>query len=419
MTRVIVEQLKSLEQLLLFSSVFKKGLLKVNISKLARQFQKDRKTIRNYLNGKTPKKTRNKAKYLDRYHHLIKTVLTDKYQSFDYINHLFNYLKREHHITCSRSTLNRYIRKDEELNDLFKRKNTTDFTERFETKPGFQAQFDIKEKVKLIKNTGEVVVVYIPTLTLSWSRHNNRMLSLDVKLETLLFFLAKSFEELGGVPGQLVIDNLRQFVDKPRSKRESAVLTSKFMEFCKDYNIEAFPCMPYRPQTKGKTETQNKIVEQLKNYNGTYLDITDMHDMLQVINNEDNLALSQATKFPRIVLLEKERGDLQPLPSKEVRQKYHLRLQEVYVSNESLISFKSNKYSVPKRFIGLKVGVVVVRDELHLYYNNKIITVHQISNQLLNIKKEHQLMYAPSVLTQTEDAINPHLLNEMRNINYD
>ena len=35
--------------------------------------------------------------------------------------------------------------------------------------------------------------------------------------------------------------------------------------------------MPYRPQTKGKTETQNKIVDQLKNYNGKYKDIYDMH----------------------------------------------------------------------------------------------------------------------------------------------
>lgn len=33
--------------------------------------------------------------------------------------------------------------------------------------------------------------------------------------------------------------------------------------------------MPYRPQTKGKTETQNKIVDQLKNYSGTYTGILD------------------------------------------------------------------------------------------------------------------------------------------------
>ena len=51
--------------------------------------------------------------------------------------------------------------------------------------------------------------------------------------------------------------------------------------------------------------------------------------MLETISKEDNEKISQATKFPRIFLLEKEKGDLQPLPSKEIRQKYHLSLKEV------------------------------------------------------------------------------------------
>ena len=37
--------------------------------------------------------------------------------------------------------------------------------------------------------------------------------------------------------------------------------------------------MSRRPQTKGKTETQNKIVDQLKNYNGMYKGILDMHEI--------------------------------------------------------------------------------------------------------------------------------------------
>ena len=82
-----------------------------------------------------------------------------------------------------------------------------------------------------------------------------------------------------------------------------------------------------------------------------------------------------------------------PLPSKEIREKYHLSLNEVHVSNESLISYKSNKYSVPRKFIGLKVGLVVKRDDLHIYYKGKIITIHKISNNLLNIKESHDLKY--------------------------
>ena len=174
--------------------------------------------------------------------------------------------------------------------------------------------------------------------------------------------------------------------------------------------------MPYRPQTKGKTETQNKVVDQLKNYNGKYNDLIDIHDMLEIINKEDNEKISQATKFPRVFLLEKEKGDLLPLPRKEIRQKYHLTLNEVHVSNESLISYRSNKYSVPKKFIGLKVGIVIKRDELHIHYNSKIIAIHKITNNLLNIKKEHNLTYLNN---KPKDLDNKIMIDEMRNINYD
>ena len=91
-----------------------------------------------------------------------------------------------------------------------------------------------------------------------------------MKTEVLLSFLARAFEHIGGVPKELVIDNLKQFVEKPRTKDDEAILTNIFSEFAKDYGFKVKPCMPYRPQTKGKTETQNKIMEQLKNYNGKY-----------------------------------------------------------------------------------------------------------------------------------------------------
>ena len=58
------------------------------------------------------------------------------------------------------------------------------------------------------------------------------------------------------------------------------------------------PCMPYRPQTKGKTETQNKIVDQLKNYNGHYSGLSDIHDKLEMINNEDNERPRRQQDFP-------------------------------------------------------------------------------------------------------------------------
>ena len=393
MTEIILENISSIQDLSMFNKAYKKGLIRVNISKLAKELKKDRKTIKKYLEGYTPKETRNRIKYLDEYREYIVEVLSDKYQSFDYIDHLFKYLKREKGITCSRVTLNRYIREDEELNSLFKRKKENTFTERFETNPGQQVQFDMKEKIRLINSKGEITMGNIATITLGWSRYNIRKLIFDTKVENLLSFLAEAFEEIGGVPKEIVIDNLKQFVEKPRRNKEPAILTAKFEEFCKEYGITPKPCIPYRPQTKGKTETQNKIVVQMKNYNGKYIDLYHMHEILEIINNLDNENVSQATRFPRIFLFKKEKGDFLPLPTTEIRRKYHLTLKEVIVSKESLVSYKSCKYSVPKKYIGYKVGLAIIRDKLHIHYNKKIITIHQITNKILNIKDEHNLKY--------------------------
>lgn len=403
----------------MLSRAYKEGEIKLNVSKLARELRCSRKTLTRRLNGITPKKTRNRKKYLDDYRELIYKYLCDEKRHFDYIDHIYYFMKREHGITCTRSTFFRYIKRDEELSRKFKCNKANTFVQRFETEPGHQAQFDMKEKVKLIDQHGNQTIVYIPTLTLSWSRYNYRQIILKPTTDNLLIFLAQAFEAMGGVPKELVIDNLKAFVDKPRkSADDKALLNSKFEEFCKDYGMIPRPCMPYRPETKGKTETQNKIVDQLKNYNGYYNGLRDIHDKLEIINREDNERPSQATRLPRTFLFEKEKGDLLPLPRKEIRSKYHLKLDEVYVTNESLFQYKYNKYSLPQEYIGKRVGLAIQNKELLVYYNGKIIEKHLITNHKLNIKEEHELYYK-KVAKQAIEHSKQVILKELENIVYD
>ena len=117
------------------------------------------------------------------------------------------------------------------------------------------------------------------------------------------------------------------------------------------------------------------------------------------------------------MILEKEKDELSPPPSQSIRAKYHLSGKQVAVSNESLVSYKSNKYSVPKKFIGKRVDLIIRNELLHIYYNSKIIAVHHITNNLLNILEHHELTYATTKKVVGKEA--NIIIKEMRNINYD
>lgn len=417
--------INTLDECRTLSDAIMKGLIAMpNISKLAKQLNADRKTVRKALSGIQPSKTRTRTKYLDQYRSLILELLEDEYKEFDYFQHMYNYLKREYQIECSYSTFKRYIKLDEELSKKFKKsKSSVKFTERFETEAGVQAQFDLKERIPVIDREGKEHRVNVATLTLGFSRLNVRKIVPDTSFETIISFLAEAMDELGGVPKELVIDNIKCLVDKPRTSETEAQLNVKFEQFLKDYNLKCKPCMPYRPQTKGKTETQNKVPSQLKNYNGTYEDIHDVNKILTVINKEDNNNVSQATGFPATFLFKQEKDRLQALPASSIRQNYYLKLKEVIVSNESLISYQSNKYSTPKDYIGKRVGRVVKNNKLHLYYNTELICIHEITTKKLNIKAAHHLTYVEKLEPEaTESApviVDNYIKSEMENINYD
>ena len=192
-------------------------------------------------------------------------------------------------------------------------------------------------------------------------------------------------------------------------------LTNIFQEFNRDVNIGEFVGYVYEDvclhcpsrdlcfYQDGGISRLGKLINKGFKYN---------------FNNEDNECPSQATRLPRNFLLEKEKGDLLPLPSKEIRSKYHLKLNEVYVTNESLFQYKYNKYSLPQEYIGKRVGLAVQNKEVLIYYNGKIIEKHPITNNKFNIKEEHELYYKKTDKQAFKES-NQIILKELENIIYD
>ena len=73
--------------------------------------------------------------------------------------------------------------------------------------PGYRAEYDFHEIKVLIK--GKVVKLYQATITLPYSNYIFAKHYLNQKFESFIDSLVTFFEEIGGVPENIVFDNMR------------------------------------------------------------------------------------------------------------------------------------------------------------------------------------------------------------------
>lgn len=410
-TDLEVNSLEDLEKLRIFMEVNKLG--KPNFTQLGRELGVDPRTAKKYYNGFKKKKKRAKKSKFDKYYDLIKSLLSkESKQKFYYKNHLFRYLQREHNIEGSRSNFNYYILKTEEFANYFKN-NTKNTAIKTETPFGKQAQFDWKEKIPFEFSTGEKVIINVASLVLSASRFKLWGLYPSVSQNYIFDFLTKAFEEIEGVPEEIVIDNAKTMMTKPRTKNSKGVINDKFDQFSKDFDFTIKPCVAGRPQTKAKVESPMKLIDEIRTYNGVLKDLSELQEKLSKINDEANMRVSQATNLPPILLFKKEREELKNLPNKKIMSLYKNETIKVLVNSNSLFEYQHKYYSAPPEYIGKKVSVENTENQLHVYFNTKLITVHEISDDFIKYKKAHHFEMINKTFNKKDD-IESYTLKHIR-----
>lgn len=383
-------EIKSLSDLPKFKQLMENLKMKINKSQLARKMGVDRRTVDKYLNGFTPKGTKEKVSILDEYYELISDLLSEESkQVFYYRRVLWQYLKDNHGLECGASTFRRYISKTPEFAAYFNenvRIPAPKGTTRFETPPGQQAQFDWKESILFETKGGEKVEVNVAALVLGHSRFRVFMLTLQKTQDVLFSFLTEAFEKIGGVPKEIVTDNPKTIMDVARTEYSQGKVNSRFAAFAKDFNFKVRPCIAGRPRTKGKVETQMKFIDEIYAYQGQ-LTLEELYQFIEKLMNRINQSFHQGSGKIPVFALEKEKSSLLPLPAEKIRNSYRIKHQLVQVNTSSMISYKANQYSVPTKYIGKKVGIQIHDDQLWIYYNMECIVQHPISNRKLNIRE--------------------------------
>jgi transposase len=367
--------------------------LKANKSEIARQLGVDRRTVDKYLKGFEKSTRRSKPSRLDEYYDTIKNLLSSETQVFFYRSVLYRYLRDNCGMQVPEQTFYHYLRRVPEFDAYFRRGNCAVSAPkpilRYETAPGEQAQVDWKESIPFVlADTGEVVEINVLVIVLGNSRFRIFKPSLCKSREVLIHLLVEAFETLGGVPKKLLTDNMKTVMDVARTTEQKGKINTEFEAFANDFGFKLMPCIAATPKTKGKVESQMKLLDEIRAYNGK-LNLVELYDLIERINSRANNKISQGSGLVPVLSFKKEKDSLQPLPHESIRNQYKIKTAHAKVNTAAMINFKSNQYSVPSAYIGKVVSYQVHDSDLHIYFNTKLIAVHPISSQKLNYEAEH------------------------------
>ena len=394
---------------------YREGCDVMNKSKLARIHNCCWKTIDRKLNPDKYKKTSKKREYsniIKNFEEVIKSKV-DKYHCTAKATFLI--LQKEYGYTGSYSTIQKYIA-------THKKNESNTVTLRFETIPGYQAQVDWKESLKLVNRGGEQFEINIFLIILGYSRRKFLKLTYDRQQTTVFKCLTKAFEFFGGTTEEIVFDNMKTVVDHAKSNFSNAVVNEKFRTFAKDANFDVYTCRAYRPRTKGKVESVARTMNRLKAYNEEFDNIEELEKVVDELNIElNNEILDEFGQTPN-KRFEKEKNTLKSV-NLEILETYYSSPKEYKISKESMVTYKGKKYSVPLNLIGKHVTIKEDEDQLYIYYNTDLVhKYNKLSDSKLNYKEDvykelvKQSMYNNAADDEIEKQMQKNL-EYMDNIN--
>jgi transposase len=184
---------------------------------------------------------------------------------------------------------------------------------RFETPAGHQAQVDFAE-FHFPWGKRFALLVVLGYSRLLWCRF-----SLRQDMRTLIAGLEDAFLAFGGVPQELLFDQMKAVITRDLRLQGGALVRNlEFLRFAHHWGFTPRACRPYRAQTKGKVERPVRYVRENLVYGRAFLNDADLAqqcaDWLERVANARRHGTTQEP--PRERFERDERRLLLPLPAR-------------------------------------------------------------------------------------------------------
>jgi transposase len=243
-------------------------------------------------------------------------------------------------------------------------------TVRFETPPGRQAQVDWGH-FGVIEVEGRRRRLFGFVFTLGYSRASYAEFTTSQRLPTLQRCLLNAFAYLGGVPEEILFDNMKTVV----LNREGGAIhfNPGFLDFTGHHDFTPRLCRPYRARTKGKVEAGVKYVRRHFFAGTQFTGLEDLNCQLRHWLDEVANARVHGTtgEVPWRRLAEEP---LRPLPERPYAVTPAVLRQ---VGRDCLVTYRGNRYSVPVEYCRRPVIVQEMGEHLVISYEGEPIAQHR------------------------------------------
>ena len=179
---------------------------------------------------------------------------------------------------------------------------------------------------------------------------------------------------------------MKTVVDRSRSQFSKVVFNERFRQYAKEAGFLPIACRAFRPQTKGKVEALARTIERIRVFNYEFETTQELVEIVQTIMDSLNTEeISQAIHECPNDRWSYEKEQLSSFDANQLKIYSSVEKQiKRKVSNEAMVQWNQNKYSVPINYIGKILTLCVKEDKLYIYDDSTLVRTHTITHQLFN-----------------------------------
>jgi len=225
------------------------------------------------------------------------------------------------------------------------------------------------------QRTGEITKAQIFVAVLGASGYTYVHATYSQKQRDFILSHTLAYDFFGGVPLIVVPDNLKSAVIK--NNKDGIVINESYAALARHYNMAVSPARPYKPKDKSKAEQgvqgiQRWILAKLRHQ--IFFSVDQLNDAISLLLDLYNNKIVKRFKKSRTQMFtELDQPFLQPLP----KERYVYReFKEATVTNSYHIFLEGAEYSVPFKYLHLKVFVAYSSQTVAIYYKGLQIAIH-------------------------------------------